>query len=158
VRPAAAADLPEVFRLAALMYDAMGWDAAGREWREAGTAQLQERLGRDVMVMVAEDPERPDRLAATAAASIATRLPGPRDPTARVAYIQWVSTDPAWRRRGLARAVTAALLRWLADERVLSVELHATAEAEPIYLALGFAQGPHPSMRLRLTPSQAGAP
>ncbi len=52
-------------------------------------------------------------------------------------YIQWVSTDFAWRRRGLARAITIALLDWITKRQVHPVELHATPEAEPV--GLGYA-------------------
>jgi GNAT superfamily N-acetyltransferase len=158
VREAHVGDTPEVLRLAGVMYEAMGRDPSQSEWREAATEQLRRRLGQDVMVMVAEDPISPDRLVATAAASIATRLPGPGKASGRVAYVQWIATDPAWRRRGLAREVTTALLEWLTTRDVPIVELHATAEAAPMYRALGFEPGPYPAMRLGLMPSQTGSP
>lgn len=156
VRPARVSDSSEVVRLAAAMYEAMGLDASGSAWRQAAAEQLRARLGDDVMVFVADDPATPGRLAATGAGSIATRLPGPLHPRASFGYIQWVSTDPAWRRRGLAGAITAALLGWFAARGVEAVELHATAQGEPVYRALGFAPGPHPALRLRLEAPPAG--
>jgi GNAT superfamily N-acetyltransferase len=143
-------DADEVIRLAALMYEAMGIDASGTTWRLMAADQLRRRLGDGVMVLVVDDPTCPGRLASTGAGSIATRLPGPGNPSARVGYIQWVSTEPAWRRHGLARAITVALIDWFAEQQVPSVELHATLDGEPLYRALGFDQGMNPGLRLQL--------
>ncbi|MHB8658955.1 MAG: GNAT family N-acetyltransferase [Solirubrobacteraceae bacterium] len=149
-RRALLSDVDEVIRLASLMYQAMGMDASGKEWGRAAADHLRRRFGDDVMVFVVDDPMRPGRLSASGAGSIAARLPGPGNLSARIGYIQWVSTDIAWRRRGLARAVTRALLDWFVEQEVRSVELHATQEAEPLYGALGFDQGMNPSLRIRL--------
>ncbi|MHB8296292.1 MAG: GNAT family N-acetyltransferase [Acidimicrobiales bacterium] len=143
-------DIDEIIRLAALMYEAMGIDASGEAWRLMAADQLRRRFGDDVMVFVVDDPTCPGRLAATGAGSIAARLPGPGNPSARVGYIQWASTDLAWRRRRLARAITVALIDWFGEQEVRSVELHATREGEPLYRALGFDQGTYPGLRIRL--------
>lgn len=132
------------------MYEAMGIDASGATWRLMAADQLRRRLGDEVMVLVVDDPTCPGRLAATGAGLIATRLPGPGNPSARVGYIQWVSTDLAWRRRGLARAITVALIDWFGEQQVRSVELHATQDGEPLYRALGFDQGINHGLRIRL--------
>ena len=150
VRPATTGDTAEVIRLAALMYEAMGLDATGLAWRQAAVTALASRLGDDTCVFVADDPDRAGRLAATGAGVISTRLPGPANPAARVGYIQWVSTDPLWRRRGLARAVTSALLAWFAERGVRFVELHATPQAAGLYRSLGFGPGSNPGLRIRL--------
>jgi GNAT superfamily N-acetyltransferase len=149
-RPATTADTGEVIRLAALMYEAMGLDTTGLAWRQAAAAALANRLGGDTCVLVADDPDRAGRLAATGAGVITTRLPGPANPAATVGYIQWVSTDPLWRRRGLARAVTSALLAWFTERGVRFVELHATPEAAGLYRSLGFGPGSNPGLRIRL--------
>lgn len=149
VRPATVADAGEVIRLAALMYEAMGLDASGTAWRQAAATALASRLGGDTQVFVA-DPGQGGRLAATGAGVIATRLPGPANPAATVGYIQWVSTDPRWRRRGLARSITSALLAWFAERDVRAIELHATPQAAGLYRSLGFAPGGNPGLRVRL--------
>ena len=150
-------DTAEVIRLAAAMYEAMGMDVSGTTWRRSAADHLASRLGDEVLVFVVDDPTAPGRLAATGAGSIATRLPGPGNPDAKVGYIQWVSTDPAWRRRGLARSITAALVEWFAERAVGAVELHATKAGEPMYRALNFNEGPNPALRMRLEPSMPGA-
>jgi hypothetical protein len=42
------------------------------------------------------------------------------------------------------------LLEWFAEQRVLLVELHATADGEPLYRSLGFAPPPNPQLAIRL--------
>jgi GNAT superfamily N-acetyltransferase len=150
VRPATTEDTGEVVRLAALMYEAMGLDTTGLAWRQAAVTALASRLGGDTCVFVADDPDRAGRLAASGAGVITTRLPSPANPAATVGYIQWVSTDPRWRGRGLARAVTSALLAWFAERGVRAVELHATPQAAGLYHSLGFGPGLNPGLRMTL--------
>jgi GNAT superfamily N-acetyltransferase len=150
IRRAGPEDAGEVIRLAALMYEAMGLDAADPAWRAAAVAALASRLGGDTAVFVADAPGSPGRLAATGAGTIATRLPGPANPGATVGYIQWVSTDPQWRRRGLARLITSALLGWFREREVGAVELHATQEAAALYRSFGFGPGANPGLRIQL--------
>jgi GNAT superfamily N-acetyltransferase len=150
VRPATDQDSGEILRLASLMYEAMGVDAGDEPWRVAAARALSQRLGHDAAVFVVDDPVASGRLAACGAASIATRLPGPANPDARVGYIQWISTDPIWRRRGMARAVTESLIAWLREQGVRSVELHATGDGVALYRSLGFAEGQNPGLRRRI--------
>jgi hypothetical protein len=42
------------------------------------------------------------------------------------------------------------LLRWFRERGAAQVDLNASAEAEPLYAALGFVRKPDPSMRLKL--------
>jgi GNAT superfamily N-acetyltransferase len=151
IRPAGIADAHEVIRLAALMYDAMGLVASDERWRERAHDAFVNRLGRDMAVVVADDPTVTGRLAATGAGTITRRLPGPANPDACVGYIQWISTDPRWRRRGLARRITRSLLDWYDLMGVPWVELHATPEGEGVYRSLGFDEGPNPALRFRGT-------
>jgi GNAT superfamily N-acetyltransferase len=150
VRPATVGDTAEVVRLAALMYETLGMGTDDRQWRQTAAHHLATRLGHDAAVFVVDDPSNPGQLAAIGAATITRRLPAPHNPGATVGYIQWISTDPAWRRRGLARRVTGALLDWLRDNDVRTVELHAARDAEALYRSMGFADGTNPALRTRL--------
>jgi GNAT superfamily N-acetyltransferase len=148
IRPALIGDAAEVVRLADVMYEAMGLDASDRRWRQGAAEALTSRIDGDTAVFVADDPTVAGRLAACGAGTIALRLPGPANPAARVGYIQWVSTDPRWRRRGLARRIMVSLLDWYERMDVPSVELHATPEGEGLYRSLGFDEGANPALRL----------
>ena len=147
-RAATPADTPEMLRLATTMYESMGLDASDGAWRSRATSLLAERLGGDEVVMFAvDDPERPGRLASCGGAAVIQRVPGPTTPTGRWGYVQWMATEPAYRRRGLARSVFAAILEWLEERGVTHVELHATPAGEPLYRSFGFSPPASPEFR-----------
>jgi GNAT superfamily N-acetyltransferase len=152
VRAATADDAREVVRLGRLMFEAMGIDASGEEWQREGERHVRQRLGRDLAVFVAAHPEIPNRLVASAAGTIAARLPGPRNSAGRVGYVQWVSTEPDFRRRGLCRRLMESLLAWYGANEVDSVELHATPDGEPLYRSLGFSDGGARALRRSARP------
>jgi GNAT superfamily N-acetyltransferase len=147
-RPATLDDVAEVVRLAAVMYASMGFDTSDHRWIDLATNQFTSRLGDDLAVFVVDHPDRRG-LVASAAATIATRLPAPNNPAARAAYIQWVATDPHVRSRGYGRAVMTALLAWCDDEGARVVELHATEAGEPLYRDLGFTDTGPVALRRR---------
>ena len=138
-RMARAEDAEGIVGLARLMFESMGMDASAAEWQEAGVAHVHERLGEDLAVFVVDHPSG-SGLVASAAGTFCRRLPGPRNPSAMTGYVQWVATAPAFRRRGLARLTMEALLGWYASVGVGSLELHATADGEPLYRSLGFGE------------------
>lgn len=136
-RSATPRDHAEVLRLAALMFEAIG-TPADAQWTAAASTHLLDRLGGDVAVFVADSPDDEDRLVAVAASSIHRRLPVPGRPEGTAGFVQWVSTDDRYRRRGASRAVMSSLMAWFAEREVEVVELHATAPGEPLYRSLGF--------------------
>ncbi|MHB8681027.1 MAG: GNAT family N-acetyltransferase [Acidimicrobiales bacterium] len=132
-------------RLAELMYRALGVTAEEGEWeawRAAGLAALEagsERLA----VFVVDHPDEPGRLVACGAGIVSVRLPFPWRLDGRAGYVQWMSTEPDFRRRGLARAVLRALLAWFESIGVDNVELHASTDGAALYRSEGFWQGTH---------------
>jgi GNAT superfamily N-acetyltransferase len=136
-------DAGEVTRLAELMYRSLGVtrDEEGWErWRHSAVQAVQTRLGVDITVVVAEDPGAPGRLVACGAGTISQRLPGPAGETSG-GYIQWMSTEPAFQRRGLGRAILRALLDWFESRGVDNVELHASHDGISLYRSEGFWEG-----------------
>jgi GNAT superfamily N-acetyltransferase len=152
-RPATLEDADEVIRLAAVMYSSMGQDPTDPRWITTATAQFRSRLGEDLGAFVVDHPDR-SGLAASAAATVTTRLAGPNNLAARFAYVQWVATDPDARSRGYGRAVMTALLQWCEHEGVVYVELHATEAGEPLYRDLGFNDAGPVALRRRLVGDQ----
>jgi len=75
-------------------------------------------------------------------------LPNPLSPQAVRGYLFNVYTDPAFRRRGLARQMTIALLDVAKAQGIGMVELHASKDAETLYRSMGFE--PTPEFRLVL--------
>ena len=157
VRPATPEDIPEVLRLAAIMYASMG-QAPRQDWYEEAGRVLAARLGGEDLAVFVADAGEPGRLASCVAGVVGDRLPGATNPGSfRAAYVQWMSTDPGYRRRGLAREALTALLAWLRARGVTAVELHATTEGEPLYRSLGFEPPPCPQLRLSLSRKPPGA-
>ncbi|HUI02161.1 MAG TPA: GNAT family N-acetyltransferase [Acidimicrobiales bacterium] len=144
MRAAVPDDAPEVVRLAELMYRSLGMahdDEVWAAWRRAAAAVVRLRLGPALRVVVAERPAGDGRLVACGAGTIVTRLPNPSHADARVGYVQWMSTDVAFRRRGLGRAVLEALLAWYEEAGVDNVELHASPAGVALYRSAGFWEG-----------------
>jgi GNAT superfamily N-acetyltransferase len=75
---------------------------------------------------------------ALAAASLRRVVPFPEFPDGNGAYIHSVSTRPAYRHRGLSRAVMEKVLAELRDRNIELVELHASWLGEGLYRSLGF--------------------
>ncbi|HEY7941922.1 MAG TPA: GNAT family N-acetyltransferase [Candidatus Limnocylindrales bacterium] len=76
-------------------------------------------------------------------------LARPREGDPRRAVIVNVYTEPGWRGRGLARRIMEAILAWLREQGLQSVDLHASDAGRHLYETLGFE--PTNEMRLRLT-------
>ena len=76
--------------------------------------------------------------------------PGPRYPGDRLAFVYNVYTEPAHRRRGLARMVMHAIHAWCREAGVLWVALNASADGRPLYDSLGYYVSPSPMMFLSL--------
>ncbi len=149
-RPAGPDDTTEVIRLARMMFDALGIEGGNAMWEEQAAVRFRQGLeDGTAAAFVVASPDAPGTLLASAAVSITPRLPTPRG-DGRTAYVQWVATEPAWRRRGLAGRVMAELIAWVRAQGVGFVDLHASDDGIHLYTELGFRPSPHPELRLRL--------
>lgn len=142
---ATAADGPEVVRLAEIMFRPLAGDrpdeAGWARWRAASLAVTAGLPRDDLGVFVVDHPDHPGALVSCGAGVVTRRLPNPWHPQGLVGYVQWMSTEPAWRRRGLGRAVLRAVLQFFEERGVDNVELHATADGAPLYRSEGFWEG-----------------
>ena len=75
-------------------------------------------------------------------------IPHPYDPRTIRGYVLNVYTDPAHRKRGLARQLVAQILDYCRERDIHVVALHASEEGRSIYESLGFAASNE--MRIRL--------
>jgi ribosomal protein S18 acetylase RimI-like enzyme len=142
IRRATIEDIPSLVRLRRTMFKSMGYDdpqqlaAADR----AVTAYFSEAI---------PSGEFYGWLAITAAgqavgsggAVIDRHPPGPSNLTGQSGYIMNISTEPAFRRRGIARRMMQTILHWLANQGIHKVTLHATEAGHPLYEQLGFVEG-----------------
>jgi GNAT superfamily N-acetyltransferase len=151
VRRAAPADAVEITRLRRLMFTSMGLDCDAVDWEPACIAFFEDHLDTpDVVAMVVDAPNG-SGLAASGVIELSRQIPSPRAPHGTSAYISTISTDPQWRRQGMAAAIMASLLDVARAAGTDNVELHATEEGRPLYDRLGFVERPgNPALRLRL--------
>jgi GNAT superfamily N-acetyltransferase len=145
-RRATAYDVPELVRLRGVMLASMGVDLeSDPTWRERCAAALAEQLtGERFAAYVVEAPD--GGLASCGVGWAEARLPSPGH-DGLVGHVGNMATDPAHRRRGLARAVLDALQGWFATQGVHRVELAATEEGRGVYEAAGFREPAWPQLR-----------
>ncbi|MBI3403790.1 MAG: GNAT family N-acetyltransferase [Acidobacteria bacterium] len=77
--------------------------------------------------------------------------PGPQYMGSRLAFVYNVYTEPAHRRRGLARLVMDEIHAWCAGAGITSMALNASRDGQPMYEAMGYAVTPSPMMFFRLS-------
>ncbi|MET9293245.1 GNAT family N-acetyltransferase [Streptomyces sp. NPDC003077] len=148
-RMAGPSDAAELVRLRRLMFAAMnGRDEPG-DWERTAEETARRQLGEPDAPLGAfvidgdgggADGGHVPHLAACAVGRVEQRLAAPGHPSGRFGFVFSVCTDPRYRGRGYARATTRALLDWFAARGVSRVDLHATADAEPLYRSLGFTE------------------
>ena len=102
---------------------------------------------------VAMDRER--TVIAGAGAHIKPQLPrvshdGKRIEATPVPLIVNVYTEPAWRGKGVARALMRALMQWAEESGWDRLVLHASDAGRPLYVSLGF----QPTNEMRWFPTR----
>jgi GNAT superfamily N-acetyltransferase len=82
--------------------------------------------------------DKEGRIVAGAGLWLMEWFPDPGDPSGRRGNIVNVYTDPAHRRRGLARRLMNTILDQCRSEGLANVILHASDPGRPLYESLGF--------------------
>jgi len=150
LRSATPDDADLLARHRAAVWEEVGdWDAASMArqipvWRAYFERALAE--GTYLAVIASDD----GAVAGSGAILIQAALPRPRFESVRSGRMQSVYVVPSARRRGVARAIVERLLDWARSERLISLTLHPSDEARPLYASLGFAAADE--MQLRLAP------
>jgi len=145
IREATPADAAEIVRLGELMYLAAG-ATADDAWRANALRQVSTRLGGSDLwgwVIVADgDASDTRRLAASALLNWHPRLAPPGQSSDGRPYVQWVSTDASYRRRGYARALMIELIAFCDERGVDQIDLHSSPYGRELYRELGFVESP----------------
>ncbi|WP_394434454.1 GNAT family N-acetyltransferase [Streptomyces sp. SGAir0957] len=150
VRRAVPEDAEELVRLRKIMLDSMR-PSTDVSWQPATIAALRAYLAEpegELTAFVIDAPLPGAGLAACATGAIHRGLGGPGNPSGSSGHVFNVCTDPEHRRKGYSRACVEALLAWYRARDVRRIDLHATAQGEPLYASLGFTRTPSPAMRL----------
>lgn len=153
VRRATADDVAALVRLRARMLADMGIPVGPEDapWRGAAADWFTERMSREgeFAAFVVDDPGR--GVVSSAVGTCDRHAPGPTSPSGLRGHVSNVSTEPAARRKGYARACVQELLRWFAEETgVSTVDLNATPDGQDLYTALDFRAPRFPALQLRL--------
>lgn len=107
-----------------------------------------------IQAFVVDAGDFPGKLAACSVGLIEQRLPSPDNHSGLIGYIQSVSTDPDYRRRGYARAAVEATLEWLDSCGVPKTELTASSMGDDLYRDLGFSDLQYGTHLSRWLPAQ----
>ena len=76
--------------------------------------------------------------------------PGPMTMDPRCGFVFNVYTEPAHRKRGLARRMMDVMHEWCRGEGIERVVLNASTFGQPLYEAMGYVAADEPMMRLKL--------
>jgi len=149
IRQATVADVPDLVRLRRVMFEAMGFDAPTQlDAADAATTAY---------FAVAIPAGRFHGWLAATSTGVAVgsggvvidqHPPGPSNLSGQIGYIMNLAPIPSYRRRGIARLIMQAMLKWLAEQGIQWVTLHTTEVGRPLYEELGFADSNE--MRLRM--------
>lgn len=159
IRPVAALEAAIVARHRAAMFQDMG------EVPEALTIPLREASERALAALLANGDyvgwfatDAAGAVIAGAGVHIRPQLPrislsGDRVAESPAPLVVNVYTEPAWRGRGVARALMQRLMSWASEEDYERVVLHASDDGRPLYVSLGFT----PTNEMRWAPPRGGA-
>lgn len=153
VRRAEAADAADLVRLRAQMLADMGRSAGDNSdpWRARAEDWFADRLAREreFASFVVDDPD--DGVVACSAGICDFHAPGPGNLTGVRGHVFNMSTFPAHRRRGYARACLEALLEWFRDEtQARVINMNATQDGIPLYRSVGFTEPRFAALQLIL--------
>ena len=121
-----------------LVLDAAALDAAFRVWL---SETMPEGIYR-AWLAEAED----GAVAGGGGISILPWPPGPSYMGDKIAVVYNVYTEPAHRRRGLARLIMDTIHAWAAAHDITSIALNASRDGQPLYESMGYRLTPSPMM------------
>jgi GNAT superfamily N-acetyltransferase len=147
VRPATAADIPELVRLRGVFFQEMYDEMPEVNWKRSFESLLRQRLGTDLLATFVVDGD--GGLVACGTGLIHQTLPGPWNLEGTKGEIVNVVTEPAHQHRGHARAILVALLDWFYANDIVKVTLSASTAGERLYRDLGFIDPRHPALEWR---------
>ena len=135
LRRATPDDAEALTRLRGFMHLAMG-DELTDEWQVRCEADFRRRLATaDFVAFVVEED---GQAVSCGVGWLEEHMPSPYQLDGRRGHISSMSTDPAYRSKGLGRQVMRALMGWFEEQDVPRVDLRATPYGQPLYESEGF--------------------
>jgi len=139
IQPATVKDILDVVRLRRMMFEAMGFtdpailDAADRACVDYFAHAIPSGEYRGWLAVTGTGHK-----VASGGVCVNVHPPGPHNLDGRLAYIMNMSTEPAYRRRGLARRIFAQIMQWIEEQAITLSSLHATELGKSLYTQYGF--------------------
>ncbi len=139
IRQATVADIPDLVRLRRLMFEAMGFD-------DPAQLDTADAASKTYFAEAIPAEEFYGWLAVTPAGEAVgsgglvfdQHPPGPTNLSGRIGYIMNMVTVPRYRRQGIARHIMQAMIKWLTEQGIQNMALHATVAGRPLYKEMGF--------------------
>ena len=146
IRPATTDDLDALVHHRVAMFTDMGVAMDATALGDASRAWLHAAMqAGDYRAWVAETPA--GEIAAGAGISLLRWPPGPGTTgVTRLAFVYNVYTEPAHRKRGLARSLMETIHAWCAGQGIPALALNAASDARHLYESLGYFEAPSPMM------------
>jgi GNAT superfamily N-acetyltransferase len=145
IRPATLDDIEALVHHRVEMFSEMGTpidrDVVGRAFREWVSRMLPDGTYRGWVIATPAD-----EIIGGGGITILPWPPGPWYIGGRMAFVYNVYTDPAHRRRGLARMLMEAIHAWCRDAGIGVIGLNASGQAQRLYESMGYRQVPAPMM------------
>jgi GNAT superfamily N-acetyltransferase len=145
IRPCTPGDAATIARHRVAMFRDMGdvaTDEAARALFDASVVAISAELNRGAYAGWLAITEQDDVIAGVGA-HVKVNLPrmasdGIHIASSPVPLVVNVYTEPAWRNRGIARALMGTLMEWVSARGFDRVVLHASDGGRPLYVSLGF--------------------
>ncbi len=139
IRPATVEDGPALVRLRRLMFESMGCtDQAQMDAMDVACSAYFARAmsaGRyHGWLAVTGEGEA----IASGGVVVDEHPPGPYNLSGQVGYIMNMSTDPAYRRQGVARQLMHQIMAWIRSQGIEVASLHRSEMGRSLYTEFGF--------------------
>ncbi len=143
IRQASTQDIPVLVTHHRLMFEEI-YLLKGKAFEETEMEEMSlayyRKLERRIIegTCIAHVVEIQKKIVASAAISIVSKMPIPKDPTDKVGYLHSVYTDKKFRHKGFANQLIKSLISFCNSKGITRIELEASDAGQTLYEKLGF--------------------
>ena len=149
-RPSTPDDIGVLVRHRELMFREMGWQCDYAEMAVHHGRWLDDVLPAGSYCGWVVTPEADETIVSSGGVLVVPWTPGPHAMDPRLAWIVNVYTEPAHRKRGLARRLMNEMHDWCLAHGIQRTALNASSAGQPTYESMGYTLADEPMMRYRV--------
>ena len=149
-RVATSADIQTLVEHRGLRFREMGWQCDYAEMAVHYGRWLDDVLPAGNYFGWVATPDGEETIVSSGGILVVPWTPGPHAMDPRLAWIVNVYTEPAHRKRGLARRLMNEMHDWCRAQGIERTALNASAAGQPIYESMGYTLADEPMMRNRV--------